>query len=268
MKPLTIVTLSLVTASSALAHVHFDIAALYPGTGDTISLGGISHASTENPFTGQTGLPSSRYYNPGQRVFEYEFGEDSAEPYLLGEPGAGDPGFGPDDAFFVDPSGNTQHLTGTGFANGTRLYVRALGDLQYWTGAGFSSVPSGEQLNWQGSSPSIVIGTGTGTPQTRIKTFTTSDDLHVHAAVSIESIADGSDLPTEGVYLLAAQFLARDASDNLFAQSAPFYVVALLGSDEASHEAAVDYVQSTLVPEPGSLALLASGGLLLRRRRR
>jgi hypothetical protein len=51
--------------------------------------------------------------------------------------------------------------------------------------------------------------------------------------------------------------------------SDPFWIVFNFGESEAVHDAATDYVQTVLVPEPTAAALLAclAAGTLMRRRR-
>jgi hypothetical protein len=53
-----------------------------------------------------------------------------------------------------------------------------------------------------------------------------------------------------------------------FAESDSFYIVFNQNSDEAVHDAAIDYVREFIVPAPGAAGLLAVSGLVAMRRRR
>ena len=68
--------------------------------------------------------------------------------------------------------------------------------------------------------------------------------------------------PLAGIYLASFTVSAAGLST-----SETFYVLFNLGSDEAEHDAAIEWVESNLIPAPGALALLGLAGLASRRRR-
>ncbi len=66
-----------------------------------------------------------------------------------------------------------------------------------------------------------------------------------------------------GIYLLQKRFTLSG-----FADSESTWTVFNAGLDEATHDAAIDWVEANLVPAPGAMGLLAIGGLAATRRRR
>jgi len=168
--------------------------------------------------------------NPNERVFSADFGEDPEFPFSIE-----DPGFG-------------SNLVGT------TLSINVLSGLSRWTGSEFASFAgaaiSGE---YGGSSGSSASGGSFS--------FLVTEGLDLHPNFTISGDA-GND-PIAGIYLLAMQ-----ASASGFNSSDTFWVVFNLGSDEADHDAAIDWVQGNLVPAPGAVALLVLAGATRGRRRR
>ncbi|MBM4008163.1 MAG: hypothetical protein FJ285_01030 [Planctomycetes bacterium] len=164
------------------------------------------------------------------RVFSAEFGEDPEFPFSSDEPGFG------------------SNLVGT------TLSINVLSGLSRWTGSEFASFAgaaiSGE---YGGSSGSSASGGSFS--------FLVTEGLDLHPNFTISGDA-GND-PIAGIYLLAMQ-----ASASGFNSSDTFWVVFNLGSDEADHDAAIDWVQGNLVPAPGAVALLVLAGATRGRRRR
>jgi len=164
------------------------------------------------------------------RVFSAEFGEDPEIPFSSDEPGFG------------------SNLVGT------TLSINVLSGLSRWTGNEFASFAgaaiSGE---YGGSSGSSASGGSFS--------FLVTQGLDLHPNFTISG--DAGNAPTAGIYLLAMQ-----ASASGFNSSDTFWVVFNLGSDEADHDAAIEWVQGNLVPAPGSIALLALAGATRGRRRR
>jgi len=164
------------------------------------------------------------------RVFSAEFGEDPEFPFSIDEPGFG------------------SNLVGT------TLSINVLSGLSRWTGSEFASFAgaaiSGE---YGGSSGSSASGGSFS--------FLVTEGLDLHPNFTISGDA-GND-PIAGIYLLAMQ-----ASASGFNSSDTFWVVFNLGSDEADHDAAIDWVQGNLVPAPGAVALLVLAGATRGRRRR
>lgn len=66
-----------------------------------------------------------------------------------------------------------------------------------------------------------------------------------------------------GIYLLQKRFTLSG-----FADSDSTWTVFNAGLDEATHDTAIDWVETNLVPAPGAVGLLAMGGLAATRRRR
>lgn len=67
-----------------------------------------------------------------------------------------------------------------------------------------------------------------------------------------------------GIYLLELEL----SSDVALETTDPFWIVYNYGAAETEHDAAIEWVNSTLVPAPGSLGLIGSGFLAIGRRRR
>lgn len=189
-------------------------------------------------------------FTSGVRVFEAEFGELPDFPNLLDEPG-----------FFTEtlPAG-----TGIGF--------NILDALRVWNGSDFGTI---------GAQTMSIFGDPF--PDGDVATTPGSADVFVPGFQFIEADASGSfdDHPTfqlnnqaDGVYLLSIE-LFTDADG--IAASEPMYIVfgsnidGSLGDDiafELAIESAVDYVNTVIIPTPGTAGLLALAGLAATRRRR
>lgn len=247
------------TALPAAADVHFDIS---PQLADhKITLNGVTHASTVNPFTEADTSPTAyRYFTAGLYVFGYELGEDPLFPNS-----ANDPGINNETGIYIDESGSTVNLTGTGLPLNSTLALTVTSDLTYWTGSGFTAVPDQETIALTyGTTRTIGSATGTLSPLL-IKTFTSDDDIHLH--LEAELLGNGGALanPTAGIYLFSAVLQSSDAG---IADSDPFYVVYNYGLDESAHAASIEWVSSNLVPEPGAAALCLCPLIALSTRRR
>jgi len=237
-------------------HVHFDVSPLL--VNGKIEISALSHGSFTNPFTGVDTTPdASRYYVPGRRVFEYEFGEDPLFPTSAEDPGVTNE---PTSALLED--GTTINLTGTGLPLTSSLSFTVMDDLKFWTGTGFGPVPDLETLVViRGSTR--TAGTGTGQLETlNLRTFSSNDDIHLHLD-SVLNAPGGTH--TEGVYLLTAKL---ESSATGVEDSDLFYVAFLLGEDELAHEEAVDFLNTNVVPEPASFAAIGLGMMALLKRRR
>ena len=201
---------------------------------------------------------------PYQRVFGYDFGEDPLDPFF-----AGDPGFGAEAGSGL-PAGS---LLSFSIPSASSSGVPS--NLSYWGGAGpvtFAAVPSGETLRFNLGSQNALAGGGTGeVAGFNIATVGDGGTLHRHLNALLNG-ADGNNDPTDGsppaggIYLVPMTLRSSDPS---VGASDPIYVVFNNGLSEEQHDAAIEYVTATIVPEPAAagLAAAASGALLLRRRR-
>ncbi|MFG0293914.1 MAG: hypothetical protein ACF8MJ_12285 [Phycisphaerales bacterium JB050] len=189
-------------------------------------------------------------FTPGVRAFEAEFGEIPGFPNLIDEPG-----------FY------TEHL-----APGTGIGFNILDALRTWNGSDFNTIAS--------QTMSIF---GDPFPDGDVATTPASANEFVPGFQFIEADSNGffDDHPTfqlnnqaDGIYLLSLE-LFTDAEG--IANSDPFYIVfgsnidGSLGDDEAFEEqieAAVDFVNSSIIPAPGTAGLLALASLAATRRRR
>ncbi len=189
-------------------------------------------------------------FTSGVRVFEAEFGELPGFPNLLDEPG-----------FYTEQ-----------LAAGTGIGFNILDALRVWNGSDFSTIGS--------QSMSIF---GDPFPDGPVATTPASAGAFVPGFQFIEADANGffDDHPTfqlnnqaDGIYLLSLE-LFTDAAG--IANSEPMYIVfgsnldGSLGDDEAFEaaiESAVDFVNASVIPTPGTAGLLALAGLAATRRRR
>lgn len=156
--------------------------------------------------------------NPAQRVFEAELGIDPAFPFSGDEPGIG------------------SDLVGSA------LTMNLLAGLGSWNGAGFDAAPGGLLASYAGQDALSTSGGSFG--------FLVTPGLDLHPEFTVFG-GDGND-PANGIYLAA--FTVSSAGR---ATSETFWIVFNLGMGEAEHEAAVEWVESNLVPAPGALAVAA-----------
>ncbi|MFO0912577.1 MAG: hypothetical protein U0795_06455 [Pirellulales bacterium] len=197
-----------------------------------------------------------------ERVFGLDFGEDPADPYVIGDPGFNNGSF----AIGVFPGDGLlpQNIT-LGFA--------PVSDLWYWDGADavdFGPAPTDVSLGLKrGSNMVSISGSGQSGTVPTIGNTGTSGRLHVHLE-SLLQYADSVDPSApnapDGIYLLS---LVLTAPGSNLKNSEPFYLVYNNGLSEEVHDMALGWVEQTLVPEPGSAVLGALGllGLFAVRRR-
>lgn len=189
--------------------------------------------------------------NVVQKVFGFDFGEDPLDPYFIGDPGFNNGTF----AIGVFPNDG---LLPSGFT----LEFDVLANLQYWDGSGsvlFGAAPADVELGLNRGSGTVLISrTGTsGTPPTIGSTG--SGRLHVHINSLLNS-TDGVDPnppnAPAGIYLVGLELSLPGSG---LADSDPIYFVYNNGLDEEVHGEAIDWVQTSLVPEPGGMLLMAAG---------
>lgn len=178
-----------------------------------------------------------------ERVFGGELGE------LI-------PGFGDEPGF-----------EGHGLPALTQVGFDILDALRIWNGSDFGAIsPSTLTLELAPGVPGSPSATTPALPGfVPGFIFGTADEegeFHQHIGMTLNAPGD------EGVYLVQLRaFSPTDTSGGLV-PSESFWLVLNNGMDENTHDAAIDYVRSVIVPAPG--ALLVSAGMVLagiRRRR-
>lgn len=176
-----------------------------------------------------------------QRVFGAELGE--VQPFFGDEPG-----------FLSEPGA---------FAGGAGEFIGfdVTAGLQYWTGSGFAAAPVGETLNITKGSFDVTIGTDS-TAGFRFAQIEPDGGLHEHLEFGL--LGSGGD-PAAGIYLLE---LSLNTTMSGVAASDPLWIVFNNGDTEENHGAAEAWVETNLVPEPGTALSLGCGlGLCVLRRR-
>lgn len=192
---------------------------------------------------------------PVQRVFGYDFGEDASDPFF-----AQDPGFNAG--------------AGSGLPAGSQLRFNLLSSLLYWDGSGAVAftAPATDNLSFSfGANTRTATGGSGAQAGFALQTINTDGSVHRHLNAFLNG-SDGNAVPASidgieaaaGIYALAFELTSSDSS---IGAGAPFYVVFNSGLDENAHDDAIDFVASTLVPEPTSAAMLALAGCATRRRR-
>ncbi|NBX36156.1 MAG: hypothetical protein EBR10_02890 [Planctomycetes bacterium] len=168
--------------------------------------------------------------DPSARVFSADLGADPDFPFAIDEPGIG------------------SNLVGA------TLNMYPNGGMSRWTGNGLGSSDHVLSISYGGQSANTI--------DSGFISFLVIDDLDLHPDYSLAGSQSSVD-PDPGIYVATFRFEAEG-----FDPSAPLWVVFNLGSDEADHDAAIEWVQANLVPAPGALSLLALMGARSGRRRR
>ncbi|XAM00498.1 PEP-CTERM sorting domain-containing protein [Phycisphaeraceae bacterium D3-23] len=255
---LTALTAALAAGPTALAHEGGDLM-IY----DNAS-GGLSFGLYD--FDGGTG----EVISPGP--IDLAITELDGNWEGTGMPGSDEPGWATDGSEPNDPDG-----IAFAFPANTQLNVAANvlpvlgGNAAYWDGIGAvaftTAMPNGVIVEGAFGSELDLDGSATA-PAGTVSPWISGGDGTAHDHLEFLLDADDANAAT-GVYLISLSASAG-ALD-----SEPLYVLlGWGGSDftdeqlEAAIESAEGYVESEIVPEPGSLALLGAAGLLLARRRR
>lgn len=175
-------------------------------------------SSAGHLVTGGWDHATGAFTNPSQRVFEAELGLDPMFPFSGDEPGIGSDLIGATLSMHLSPVLGA--WDGSSFAFSTSMLTASYGGQSASTDAGGSF--------------SFLVTAGL--------------DLHPEFTMGGPGGAD----PADGIYLATFEFRSAglDASQSL-------WIVFNLGMGEAEHEAAVEWVESNLVPAPGALAVAA-----------
>ncbi len=138
------------------------------------------------------------------------------------------------------------------------------GPLQAWNGSGFSATSL--VMNLELGSNSVESGAGfVAGPALAVAA---NGQWHEHADFTLidPNTASVPTLPgNEGIYALELQVYSSDPS---IADSDSIFVVFNYGEDDEIHDAAIEFLEAALIPEPTSLALFGAAGVFAMRRRR
>lgn len=200
------------------------------------------------------------------RVYEAEFDGPFSGVWTTDEPGfnaVSDTAGGLPAGYTTLPGSTAVNFDANAFTIGA-----STANLWHWDGSGavsFAPVAGPTQLEISKSPTAVFSSTLDGSDSNvagfEIETTGADGFLHKHIDFSIAN-TDLSEVD-DGFYLWSLTLSAGELETD------PVYFVHGLGEHtEIAHEAAVDFVQTNVVPEPGSLALLGMGGLALLRRRR
>jgi hypothetical protein len=133
--------------------------------------------------------------------------------------------------------------------------------LMYWDGTGAVSFAQSTNAMTLGFGPVSVSTALDGSP---VAGFSLNYDADQIGGFDehFDYTLDGS--AAAGIYLLANSFSLTGAAD-----SEVIYTVFNAGLDEGTHDVAIEYVETVLVPAPGAMGVLALAGLgVVSRRRR
>lgn len=199
---------------------------------------------------------------PSLRVFGYDFGEDPLDPYFAADPG------------FNAPAGSLPGNSQLRFDIPSSAAAGLPVNLSYWDGTGgvtFTAPASGETLRINLGAQNATLGSGTGAVAGfAIATATSEGSLHRHLNALLNG-SDGNNDPADGnppaggIYVLSMEL---SSSDPAVAPSLPIYLVYNNGLSEEAHGAAIDFVRTNIIPEPGAATLLVLPLATLLRRRR
>ena len=192
----------------------------------------------------------------GRKLFEGDFRDFANGPFATDDPG-------------FDAAADT-------FANGTQIWFRGVGNLGFWNGSAWVNAPSPATVTVTDAFGDLTTFSGSGVlrPEGPVGQAASGAELHEHL---LFSLVPGPGSPI-GAYLLALQLTSRTTTGTQpgpYDDSDPFYIALNAGLGIDAFEAAVaavGAVSTTVIPVPGSLALLAGGlvslGVAVRRRRR
>ncbi len=243
-------TLGIVIGSVAAARADFDVAP-YELSGKIVTGGHDDVLGSDNI---------------SQRVFGYDFFEDPLDPYLIGDPGFNN------GTFMIGIYPNNGLLP----ANST-LGFEVLTNLQYWDGLGavsFSAAPADVDLGIRRGSTTVHIsGLGLSGSVPTIGNTGPPGRLHVHVESQL-NFTDGTNPnppnAPDGVYMIGLRMTLAGSG---VANSDPIYFVYNANVSAEIHDQAIEWVQTHLVPEPSTWALMTTAlgavvSLRWRRRRR
>ncbi|MDX1963201.1 MAG: PEP-CTERM sorting domain-containing protein [Pirellulales bacterium] len=191
-----------------------------------------------------------------QLVYGYDFGEDPTDPYIIGDPGFNNGGF----AVGVFPNDGLLPTFST-------LAFDVVTQLFYWDGTGsvnFGPAPANVLLGLnRGSNTGFVDGAGnqTGTWPT-IQPTGAAGRVHEHLDSELH-FTDGTNPAApnapDGIYYIGMQLklIPTVNSNGTLLNSDPIYIVYNNGLSEEIHEAAEEWIQTNVVPEPGTWSLIA-----------
>lgn len=215
--------------------------------------------------TGQYDFDTGSVLNVGTRVYEGEF-EGFGNIWTIDEPGFN----AISNTSSGLPSGYTTLPGSTAITFGANAFAigSTTSNLWHWDGSGsvsFAAVTSPTQLEISkapaAAFSAILDGSSSGVTGFAIDTTTADGFLHKHIDFTVSNT--DATAPDTGFYLWSLTLDVGSLSTD------PVYFVHGLGiDDEEAHEAAIGFVETTLVPEPSSAAFLAGAGLLGLRRRR
>jgi hypothetical protein len=206
---------------------------------------------------------STSMTEPNVAVFGYDFGENVDDPF-----------------FTQDPGFNS--ASGSGMTPGAALRFNLLSGLSYWNGAGavsFAPVATGESLRLNfGATDRTLTGASGAQTGFAIQSVDAGGGVHRHLNAFLNG-SDGNTVPAgpgswgagdgvqaaNGIYLFSMELLLDPTGG--IDKSDPIFLVYSNGLSETVHDAAIDWVNENLVPEPAVMGLLAPVWVLLRRTR-
>jgi hypothetical protein len=201
--------------------------------------------------------------SPAQRVYQMPMGQRSLADA--------------NDGWYVEPNHAVYPFAGPGtvlldgnFATGSILKVNFLDGLKLWNGSGFVD-PGTEQIGASTSAtfaPSVL--TKDSSPFDPLTLSAVAATAGEHKTIRWRLLGGGTSPNTpsdDGLYLLTLQL---NTDQTGIAPSDPYFFLMNKNASAADQAAALAYVNTNLVPEPGSVGMMTLGlaAALLRRRRR
>lgn len=187
-----------------------------------------------------SGEPPSQVFGADtERVFAVELAWNALESAVLAE----EPGYASNDSTVL----------------GRSLRPDILKSLRRWNGTEFITTSTTMKTGKLPGFPFITTpATDTVTPT---NPFIVTDDFH------FDWVLNGATETTGLGIFLVEMNLVDTSPTNPLLPSESFWIVFNYGEDELDHEAAIEYVETNLVPAPSAAAVLACSALLSRRRR-